>query len=408
MRIGTNTVFDLGVDSIQRQTARLLELQQQISVNRRILVPSDDPVGSARALEITQADAINTQYGTNSQNAGGRLALTESALGQAVGLLQSARESVIQSGDGSLSDADRRSLATSLRSMREELLSLSNTSDGEGNYLFSGYQTAVKPFTMAAAGVQYNGDDGERLLQISSGRQVAVSASGADAFMRIRQGNGNFVVAADAANAGNVTYSAGNVTNASALTGNDYRIEFTVVANPPPQAPTVTYDVVNTTTAAAVLTAQPFTSGQAIGFDGMQVVLDGAPANGDAITVAPSANQDIFATLENLADALEQGALTDADRAKLTNALTDAVVNIDQGIDHLTSLQGVFGARMREADTAKDTGESLGIQYKSSLSQIQDLDYAKAVSDLIRAQTNLQAAQQTFVQTSRLSIFDYI
>ena len=107
MRIGTNTIFDLGVDSIQRQTARLLELQQQISVNRRILAPSDDPVGSARALEISQSDAINTQYGTNSQTAGGRLSLTESALGQGVNLLQSARESIIQAGDGSLTNADR-------------------------------------------------------------------------------------------------------------------------------------------------------------------------------------------------------------------------------------------------------------------------------------------------------------
>src|SRR5215468_10049887 len=122
MRISTNTVYDLGVSSIGRQTRTLLELQQQISANRRILVPSDDPVGSARALEVTQADALNTQYGTNSQTSGSRLGLTESVLGQAVGLLQSAREATIQGGDGTLTQADRSSVAASIRALREELL----------------------------------------------------------------------------------------------------------------------------------------------------------------------------------------------------------------------------------------------------------------------------------------------
>jgi len=171
---------------------------------------------------------------------------------------------------------------------------------------------------------------------------------------------------------------------------------------------TTTYDVIDTTTAATVVTAQPYTPGQAISFDGMQIVLDGAPADADAVTLTPSTNQNVFDTLEKLADALESAALSDNDRADLTNALTDAVVNIDQSIERLTTVQSVFGSRMREAESAQDGSEGLGIQYKATLSQLQDLDYAKAVSDMIRAQTNLQAAQQTFVQTSRLSIFDYI
>lgn len=406
MRISTGTLFDLGVQSMGRQTQTLLEIQQQISANRRILVPSDDPIASARVLEITQADNLNTQYGVNARTAGSRLGLTESVVGQAVQLLQSARESTIQVGAGALTNADRRSIAANIRALREELLSLSNSSDGEGNYLFSGYQTSVQPFTATPTGVQYNGDDGERLLQISSGRQISVSASGADAFMRMRQGNGTFVVGADAANGGTVTYGPGSVVDGTLLTGQDYRIEFTVT--PDPAGDVITFDVINTTTATNVLTAQPYQPGQAITFDGMQLVLEGTPADGDAITVLPSKHQDIFATLANLADALEAGAIGDVDRAALTNHLTDALVNIDQAIDSMTSLQAVFGSRMRESDNAIDGSEVTGIQYKANLSDLQDLDYAKAVSDLIRAQTNLQATQQTFVQTSRLSIFDYI
>lgn len=407
MRISTGTIFDAGVNSISQQTALVVKLQQQISANRRILVPSDDPIASARALEVTQADAINTQYAANARTAAGRLELTESALGRSIGLLQSAREAAIQGGDGALNEADRRSVAASIRALREELISLANGSDGEGNFLFSGFQTDVKPFTSTTAGVQYNGDDGERLLQISTGRQMAVSASGADAYMRIRQGNGTFVVGGDPANTGTLTYSPGTVIDSTALTGDDYRIEFTVTGTALTGF-TTTYDIINTTTTATVAAAQPYTPGQAIAFDGMQVVLDGAPADTDAVNIVPSGRQSVFQTLADLADALEAPALAESDRARLTNALTDALVNLDQGLDRLTSVQSVFGTRMRETDNTQEASESRGIQYKATLSQLQDLDYAKAVSDMIRAQTNLQAAQQTFVQTSRLSIFDYI
>src|SRR5690606_14293168 len=147
---------------------------------------------------------------------------------------------------------------------------------------------------------------------------------------------------------------------------------------------------------------QAYEPGQAIVFDGMQVVLEGTPANTDAITVTPSGRQDLFATLDRLAVALETASEGEAGRAALTNFLTDALVNLDQGIDSVTALQAVFGSRMRESENAVDGSEVAGIQYRAHISELQDLDYAKAYSDLIRAQTNLQAAQQTFVQTSRL------
>lgn len=402
MRISSSTLYDLGVNAISRQQTQLLKTQQQISAGRRILTPSDDPIASSRALEITQADSINTQYGTNAQTAAGRLSLTEQALGRVTDLLQSIRQGAITAGNGSFTAADRETVAQDIQAMYDELLSVANTTDGEGNFLLSGFQTDLQPFSPTAAGVQYLGDDGQRLVQVASGRQIAVSESGADVFTRIRNGNGDFAVSAPATNTGSATYSTGTVTDPAALTGHQYQIVFSITGT------STTYDVLDTTAGATIATAQPYTSGASIAFDGLSLEVSGTPATGDLVQVAPSTNQDIFRTVSNLVVALRAPAGDLAARARLQNSLTDAVTNLDQDLNSVSSVRAGVGTRMRETDNHENSSEDLSLQYKQVLSQLQDLDYAKAVSDLIQIQTNLQASQKTFLQTAQLSIFDYL
>lgn len=402
IRIATKTVFDSGVSAMSRQQTQLLKTQQQIAAGRRVLTPADDPIASARALEVRQADGVNTQFGANAQAAGGRLALTELALARVVELLQSARNAAVAAGNASLSDPDRAIMAVDVRALREALLEVANTSDGEGNYLFSGFQTSVQPFAPTAGGVQYSGDDGERLVQVSASRQIPVSESGAEAFMRIRGGNGSFVVSAPAANTGSATYSVGTVTDPAQITGNQYRVVFTVAGG------VTTYDVIDDTTATTVLAAQPYTAGAAIDFDGMRLQISGSPANGDEVHVAPSTDRSLFRTVDEFATLLE-GAAAGADgKARLTNGLADAIVNLDQALEKVAMRRSLVGTRMREVEALQSVSEDLSIQYQQTLSQLQDLDYAKAVSDLIQQQTNLEAAQKTFLQTANLSIFNYL
>lgn len=402
MRISTNTIYDTSVSAINRQQAQLLHTQQQLSANRRILTPSDDPVAASRALEVTQADSINTQYGVNAKAASGRLSLTDQALGRVTDLLQSIRQSAVATGNGSFTAADRASVAQDIQSNYDVLLTVANTTDGEGNFLFSGFQTDLKPFSPTATGIQYLGDDGQRLVQVSSGRQIAVSESGADVFMRVRSGNGAFAVSAAAANTGNATYSPGTVTDPTALTGHRYQITFTVTGT------TTTYDVLDVTAGTTVAAAQPYTSGASIAFDGMSLQVSGKPASGDVVQTDPSTNLDIFKTVSNLIAALKAPGTDSASQARLQNSLTDALTNLDQDLNKTSSVRSEVGTRMRETDNQTNSSEDLSIQYKQVLSNLQDLDYAKAVSDLTRQQTNLQAAQKTFLQTAQLSLFNYI
>lgn len=406
MRVSTNTIFEAGVSAINRQQTSLLEIQQQVATGRRVVTPSDDPIAAARALQVDQAAAINEQYGVNRSSARTVLGLVEAGVGQAGDIVQNVRQRIIEAGNGAYSILEMRTIAADIRSLKQQLIGVANSTDGEGHYLFSGYQGNVRPFNESPTGVQYSGDDGQRLIQVSASRQMPISESGAETFVRVRQGNGTFVVSADAANTGSGTHDLGSVRDASLLTGDDYRVDFTVTGTVPNTI--TTFDVVNVTTATTILSAQPYVEGGAIQFDGMQIVIDGEPANGDRFDIVPSTNQSVFATLDALATLLESTPDNAVGRTQRTNGLTEALGNIDQSLDQFLLTRAGVGARLREVDDLQSVGEDLGLQYQQTLSGLRDLDYARAISDLGRQQAILEAAQQSFLRISQLSLFNYL
>lgn len=402
MRVSSGMIFDVGVGSIQRQTSSLLHTQQQLSSGRRILTPADDPVGAARALEVTQAKEITAQYGTNQDNARSTLGLVEGQLGAVGDLIQYVRDRVVQAGNTTLSDSDRKSIAADLRAQFGQLLGLANSTDGAGQYLFAGYQGATKPFAgNPDTAVAYAGDDGQRALQVSASRQLPVSDSGNDVFMRISNGNGTFATSANAANTGGGVIDAGNVLNPAAVTGHNYAISFSVVGT------TTTYNVVDQATTLSVASGT-YAAGSAISFDGASVTIDGAPANGDSFGVAPSSSQSLFTTVSNLIAALEAPVNGTAGAAQLSNSIGQALTNLDQAQDNILRVRASIGSRQAELDALTSIGEDMSLQYADTLSRLQDVDYAQAISQLTQQQTNLEAAQKSFLKVSGLSLFNYV
>ena len=67
-----------------------------------------------------------------------------------------------------------------------------------------------------------------------------------------------------------------------------------------------------------------------------------------------------------------------------------------------------MGTRAQELDRLNENGDDLNIQYKQQLADLQDVDYAKAISALAQQQTYMQAAQQAFLKVQGLSLFDYL
>jgi flagellar hook-associated protein 3 FlgL len=399
MRISTGTMYDLGVAAINQQQAALVHTQQQMSTGRRVATPADDPIAASQILETSQAQSVNQQYITNQDTARNLLGQTDSVLGQVGTLLQDVRVLVINAGNPTLGNSDRAALATELQGQYKELLSLANSTDGSGGFLFSGYQGNTQPFSQSALSVVYNGDEGQRLIQVSGSRQLPASDNGADIFQRVKTGNGVFATSAAAANAGGGLVDAGQVIMPSALTGHTYQISFT--------APS-TYDVLDITAGTTVSSANAYTNGNAISFGGMQMSIQGLPASGDQFTVAPSTNQSVFSTLQRLITVLQTPVSTPANNAALGNGLNGALQNLDQAMNKALTIRTAVGARERELDALTSASGDADTQYQARLSDLQDTDYVKAISDLTRQKTALDAAQQTFVKVAGRSLFDFL
>ncbi len=145
-----------------------------------------------------------------------------------------------------------------------------------------------------------------------------------------------------------------------------------------------------------------------ISFDGMQLNIKGDPANGDKFTVSPSSNQSIFKTVSNLITALETPSSGQPGGTRFNNNLNTALQNMDNSLENILTKQSSIGSRRKEIDTLESVGSDQNIQFEQVLSQLQHVDLAKAISDLQRQQLYLQAAQQSYIKISGLTLFNYI
>jgi len=409
MRISTLNLYNTSTNQLNSLQSALARTQMQLSTDRRLLTPADDPVASARALEVTQSQNINAQFATNRSSAKSAMGHTESALQNASDLLQEIQELAVEGGNGIMIQSDREKLATELEGRLADLLGVANTADGAGGYLFSGFMTTTKPFTATPTGAAYQGDSGVRQLQVSESRKVPLSASGTAVFESIPTGNGTFQTKADSRNTGAGIISSGSVTNRGAVDNNKYEIEFGMSGDTPPVQ---TYSVYNTSTdpRSEVPGQQglPFKDGQQISFGGMSMEIKGAPATGDKFTVEPSQKQSVFTTVTDLIKTLREPGDGAAGKAKVTNQLNTALDNLKNAHDNVLTVQASVGAHMNELDYLDMAGSDLDIQYATTLDDLQGLDTVKAISDFSQQQLTLQAAQMSFKTMSGLSLFNVI
>ena len=191
MRISTFQIYRQGVDAMLRQQADLAKTQQQMATGKNILAPSDDPGAASRVLELGQLIDVNKQYQRNAEAARANLSLQESVLQQVGNLLQRVRELAVRANNDTLSAGDRGAIAAEVRTRLDELLQAANTRDASGDYLFAGFRSHTAPFSSDGSGnFSYNGDQGQRLLQVGPTRKVAANDPGDAVFMGIDDGAG--------------------------------------------------------------------------------------------------------------------------------------------------------------------------------------------------------------------------
>jgi flagellar hook-associated protein 3 FlgL len=306
MQISTSYLFNQASQQLSKLQGDLSKSQAQIAAQKQVLNPSDAPDQSAAILRLKSVIGRQDSYNKSLDTINNRLGAEDTTLKNANNLVVRIKEIAVQAANGTLSPSDRQALGTELKGLRDSLLSLANTQDSSGNYIFSGSRVSQPAFGEDASGqTVYQGDQTHMNVVVGEKQSIPINRSGSDAFVRVVR------------------------------TGSD---------------------------------------GQATGVS-------------------------FFQSLDDLT-----AGINSSDQAAIQRGLGE-VDNLQQGI---SLAQASVGTDMKvvEQQTAIVQDTTLGL--RSTLSNIEDLDFSKAMTQMSKQMLALEAAQSSFAKISQLSLFNYI
>jgi len=401
IRISSQQIFSSGISRLQELNSNLNSTQQQIASGKRVNKPSDDPVAAARILKLDQELSRVSTYERNVSLADNRLSQEENALTSAVDVIQRIRELTVQAGNGSLSPNDRQSISSEMKERLGQLANIGNTRDASGEYIFSGFQGSVQAFQQNDEGKYvYQGDEGQRVLEIDDGVTVPISDHGKGIFVDVPTAKPYFVAGVGAGSGSGASISSGRVVDEAAFLG-VYPDD--IVLSVDSGLVTAT----NSRTGASIsVSPANYMDGGSVEVAGAQVELSGAQ-DGDGFVLKTTQKQSVFTTIEKLISGLEGiDKSSPGGQADYDVLIADSLSNLDNAQESIILKQTELGGRMNAVETTKNFLADSSVYTNEIRSQLQDVDYAEAISNLSFQSFVLQAAQQSFAQVSQLSLFD--
>jgi flagellar hook-associated protein 3 FlgL len=412
IRMSSSQLFSRGVNSMLDVQKAVSKTQEQISTNKRVLTPADDPIAATRILQLNQELADMEKYNSSLSLLGNRMLREETALIGISERLQKAQEIVIQSGNAVLNADQRKYLATELQTIVDSMAALMNSRDSSGEYLFSGYQGKTQPFVKDADGrYQYQGDEGQRFVQVGPVTSIAANDSGFQVFMNVPSIKPNVETGASFGNTAipPAQISKAQIRNEELFANfapNSAAIEFGPVNNISP--PGLNYTVRQISDGRVLAENVPYVSGNEIQFAGLVMRIQGQPAEGDSFIVESTKQKGLLEGLQDFIADLQRLGDSAGDRAILADSIATSLGNLDNAQVQLLQTRSAVGARMNQIDAAQSSNADFKLTIQTALSELQDLDYAKAISQLTQETFVLEAAQTSFAKISRLSLFDLI
>ena len=299
MTISTRVYNDQAMSTLNRITGDIQETQSRIATGRNILKASDSPAVGAKISFTKDQKVLLERYNTNIDRSLNRMAQAESAIGTSVNVLQRVYELAVQARNDTNNAGDRAAIAMEIKNLRDQMVSLANTRDTNGQYIFAGYKVDVRPFVETEHGqIAHKGDRGVHTLQISDNQRLSTSLDGAEVFLRLRQEDG--------------------VT-------------------------------------------------------------------------------DIFQSMDDMIDSLKNGQMQDIHIDRMSVA-----------VEHFSLQQTKLGSEMNRAEMQREVNDKRLLLMDEDISNLEDADLAKLVTDLQAKLVSRNAAQQAFVKIASDSLFNYI
>ena len=394
MTISTLTFQTTALAQMEALETALSQTQSQLSTGKQLQNAADNPTAMTQVNLLNAQLSASQQQVTNGNLVTSGLQLEQNALSNATTALQSARDIAIEGNNSDLSLTDRQGLVAQLQQLQQTLLASANSQDAQGNYLFGGTASGAPPFAAGGSAVSYLGNDQVNQVQIGPDQSLSVGDAGSAVFMNIPAGNGTFTTAVTGTNTGSASIDTGSVTNPAAWVPDVYTVTFS--------SPTQ-YQVTNG--AGSVVASGAYVSGNAIAFNGAQVTISGTPAAGDQFTATPAGKASVFSTIAGLITTLGSSTLSSA---QISTQAGGAIQQIDAALNNFNNVQAGVGGRLNAITAAASSAQTTQTNLTASVSGLQDVDYAAAVTKLSSQELTLQAAQESYASIAKLSLFNYL
>lgn len=400
MRIPTMSMYQQQLATITKQYDNLNRLYGQCTSEKKLLQSSDDPV-LASQIKSTQEGLQNIQtYSESALLAQNRASLLESSSQAAINLVQRINELVSRAKTDTQSDEGRAAMGLEVQGYLETLLNISNTQDGSGQYIFSGFNTDTPAYILQGSNYTYQGSYNPSTITVSNNNNFTYTEAGHDIFGKIYNSNGNFTITSNASNTGAAYTAAGNVTNITDYVEDNYILSFVVNSSGK-----TGYQIVGSTS-GQVIPAPPATSpadapeyipGTTIHFNGINFSIMGAPNTGDQFDIKPSTTNNVFNTLKALVTTLKTPTNNDATlKANFHQSINQLDASLNQISNHLINYQAELGTRMSLIDTQIRTDDTTAFNQTMILNHLANIDFVETYSSLQQQLAGLEATQMTY------------
>ncbi|OUV07862.1 MAG: flagellar hook-associated protein 3 [Alphaproteobacteria bacterium TMED87] len=189
MKISNSFLFDQATKNIQTAQSDVAKSREKIATGKSLVRPSDD-TSKLRSIEILKSQQRKIESYDKSINfLTDRYKLEDSVLSSASDILIRLKSLAIQAANDTMATADRDIIAVEVKNLRDELVSLGNTRDVEGNFIFSGSKTETQPFVVdvMTGNVSYAGDNRRLFAAVSESRTIQSNTDGTEIFQPVER-----------------------------------------------------------------------------------------------------------------------------------------------------------------------------------------------------------------------------
>ena len=176
--VSTSAFYDSAIYNMTQLQSSTQALQTQISTGNKLTNSYDDPLAAAQMRSLQRADALATADSTVSDSAQTNLNLTDNTLSQFSKIVTEVQTLATQAANSTLTDAQRSSVGTQITSYYNQMVSLANTSDANGNALFGGQGTGQAYSVDASGNATYVGGASAATATLGPNMTVTTGVTG--------------------------------------------------------------------------------------------------------------------------------------------------------------------------------------------------------------------------------------